>query len=192
MLDEKYEPERATPSWATVSPDKQTVIFARGFNLFMMDAKNYELAQKKADDPAIVRKSQLTTDGEKDYSYAGGTGPGGQQQDDQQDTTTRRRGRAARPRARRAKPTRSSGRARGAVGVSWSQDNKRFAVTRQDRRKVADLWVINSLANPRPRLETYKYGMPGEANQPQAELHVFDVAAKARTTLKTRRSRIRR
>ena len=38
--------------------------------------------------------------------------------------------------------------------------------------------MINALANPRPTLETYKYGMPGEENQPQVELHVVDIAAK--------------
>ena len=56
---------------------------------------------------------------------------------------------------------------------------------RQDQRKVEDLWVINALANPRPRLETYKYGMPGEENQPQTELVVFDLAAKKGTKLPT-------
>jgi dipeptidyl aminopeptidase/acylaminoacyl peptidase len=182
-LDEKYEPERDTPNWATVSPDKQTVIFARGHNLFMMDAMNYAAAQKKADDPAI-QEVQLTTDGEKDYSYAGGAGPGGQQQDDQQDdnTQTGQTGQAARAQTEQDK---KFGPRTSSIGVSWSQDSKRFAVTRQDRRKVADLWVINSLAQPRPRLETYKYGMPGEANQPQAEMQVFDVGAKAKTMLKT-------
>jgi dipeptidyl-peptidase 4 len=182
-LDEKYEPERDTPNWATVSPDKQTIIFARGHNLFMMDPMNYAAAQKKADDPAI-QEVQLTTDGEKDYSYAGGAGPGGQQQDDQQDdnTQTGQTGQAARTQTEQDK---KFGPRTSPIGVSWSQDSKRFAVTRQDRRKVADLWVINSLAQPRPRLETYKYGMPGEANQPQAEMQVLDVSAKARTMLKT-------
>ena len=183
-LDEKYEPERATPNWASVSPDKQVVIFARGLNLFMMDAKNYEVAQKKADDPAI-QEVQLTTDGEKDYSYAGGTGPGGQQQDDQQDNDNTQTGQGGQAARAQSEADKKFGPRTSSVGVSWSQDNKRFAVTRQDRRKVSDLWVINSLANPRPRLETYKYGMPGEANQPQVEAHVFDVPGKARTTLKT-------
>ena len=68
-----------------------------------------------------------------------------------------------------------------AVGISWSQDQKKFALTRTDQRKVADLWVINALANPRPRLETYKYGMPGEENQPQEERWAFDSAAKKGT-----------
>ena len=182
-LDENYQAERPTPTWASLSPDKQTIVFARGQNLFMMDAKNYELALKRADDPAI-QEVQLTTDGERDYSYAGGGGQGGQQQqdDDNDDTETGRGGQAARAQSEADK---KFGPRVAAGGVSWSQDNKRFAMTRQDRRKVSDLWVINSLANPRPRLETYKYGMPGEANQPQVEAHVFDVTAKARTTLKT-------
>jgi dipeptidyl-peptidase-4 len=46
------------------------------------------------------------------------------------------------------------------------------------------LWVINSLSNPRPTLETYRYGMPGEVNQPQADLEVFDIASKARVKIK--------
>src|SRR5262249_4225234 len=85
-LNDKFEPEKPKPGWVTMSPDKQTVLFARGTNLFMMDAKNYALAEKKADDPSIV-ETQMTTDGEKDYSYAGGAQAGGQQQDDQQQDT---------------------------------------------------------------------------------------------------------
>jgi dipeptidyl aminopeptidase/acylaminoacyl peptidase len=68
--------------------------------------------------------------------------------------------------------------------VSWSQDNLKFSLQRSDTRKVADLWVINSLANPRPRLETYKYGMPGEENQPQPELHLFDIPSKQTVKVK--------
>jgi len=45
--------------------------------------------------------------------------------------------------------------------------------------------VINALANPRPTLETYAYAMPGDANIPQRQLEVFDVAAQSRTVLKT-------
>src|SRR6185312_6583860 len=60
VLNDKFEAPKANPNWATVSPDKQTILFARGHNLFMMDAANFALAQKKADDPAIV-ETQLTT-----------------------------------------------------------------------------------------------------------------------------------
>ena len=57
-------------------------------------------------------------------------------------------------------------------------------MVRQDQRKVAKLWVINVLSNPRPTLETYPYVMPGEANAPQPKLEVFDIGAKSRTAMK--------
>lgn len=60
-----------------------------------------------------------------------------------------------------------------AVGVNWSEDSQAFVVTRVDGRKLADLFVINSLANPRPTLEIYKYQMPGEENVEQRELLIF-------------------
>jgi dipeptidyl aminopeptidase/acylaminoacyl peptidase len=175
-LNDKYEPEKPAPAWAAVSPDKQTIIFARGQNLFMMDAANYAKALVKADDPSVV-ESQITTEGEKDYSFARDTQ--GQSQDDQQDTQGGRgTGTGGAARAVPTEQDKKFGPRTPAVGISWSQDNKKFALVRNDSRKVGDLWVINALANPRPKLETYKYGMPGEANQPQAEAWVFDIAAK--------------
>ena len=88
VLNDKYEPAKPNPTWATVSPDKQTILFARGHNLFMMDAPNFELAKKKADDPAIV-ETQLTTDGEKYDSYArNGQGAQADQQQLQDEQTT--------------------------------------------------------------------------------------------------------
>jgi dipeptidyl aminopeptidase/acylaminoacyl peptidase len=183
VLNDKYEAERPNPNWAQVSPDKNTVIFARGHNLFMMDGKNFELAKKKADDPAI-QETQITTDGERYYGYAQSS-QGGQQQDNQQqdnDNTQEGEGRAATTQTELDK--KFGPRARS-VGISWSQDNRKFSATRSDTRKVSELWVINALANPRPRLETYKYGMPGEENQTQAELHVFDIASRKGIRLST-------
>ena len=186
VLNDKYEPEKAKPTWATVSPDKQTILFARGHNLFMMDAANYAKAQAKADDPSIA-ETQLTTDGEKDYSYARNLqGQGGE--DQQNDQGGGQGGQGGGNAAARTTPTEQDkkfGPRVPAVGISWSQDNKKFALTRSDSRKVADLWVINALSNPRPTLETYKYGMPGEENQPQEEAWAFDIAAKKGTKLKT-------
>ncbi len=40
-------------------------------------------------------------------------------------------------------------------------------MVRDDSRQVKDLWVINSIADPRPTLETYKYHMPGEKEAPR-------------------------
>ncbi len=38
---------------------------------------------------------------------------------------------------------------------------------------IKDLFLINSLSEPRPTLTKYKYAMPGEANIRKSELHVF-------------------
>ena len=49
---------------------------------------------------------------------------------------------------------------------------------KSDQRKVKDLWVINSIAEPRPTLETYKYQMPGEKEAPEDHLILFDMVTK--------------
>jgi dipeptidyl-peptidase-4 len=159
-LVEDYKETPKRPRWASVSPDEKMVVFARGENLFMMDAENFKLAQKKADDKAI-KEVQLTTDGEEHYSYA------------------RRLNEEEKKEYQKDEKDREDFR-RPAGRIVWSQDSKKIALVRDDERKVADLWVINSLANPRPTLETYRYEMPGEENQPQPELLVFELASKAK------------
>jgi dipeptidyl-peptidase 4 len=64
--------------------------------------------------------------------------------------------------------------------VSWFKNSEKFYVMRSDVRKVKDLFVIDVLAQPRPKLETYRYAMPGEEFVPQPELVVFDPATKGR------------
>lgn len=144
--------------WASVSPDEKSVVFARGHNLFLMDAANYALAQKKADDKAI-KETQLITNGEEFYSYAR--------------TLKEENKTVYKTQEKDRKDYRVP-----AIGVVWSKDSKKFAVERADERKVGDLWVINALSQPRPTLETYRYGMPGEENQPQAEILICDIAAR--------------
>jgi flagellar biosynthesis GTPase FlhF len=46
LLEDWREPAKR-PRWASVSPDEKTVIFARGHNLYMMDAASFELAKKR-------------------------------------------------------------------------------------------------------------------------------------------------
>ena len=162
LEDYKTPPKR--PRWATVSPDEKTVIFARGHNLFLMDAESFALAKKKADD-AKIKEEQLTTDGEEHYSYAR-TLNDEDKKEYQKDEKDRKDFRTP------------------ADGIVWSKDSKNIALVREDERKVADLWVINSLADPRPTLETYRYGMPGEENQPQPEILVFDLATKGKVKVK--------
>jgi len=161
----------AKPRWASVSPDDKIVVFARNHNLWMMDAENFEKAKKKATDTTI-KETQITTDGMEDYSYAARANAGADQQlqeGEQQREQTNQDDKNARVRS---------------IGVSWSQDSKKFALVRRDERKVAKLWVIDSLANPRPKLETQPYAMPGEAEQPVEHMEVFDVASKGRVPVK--------
>lgn len=68
--------------------------------------------------------------------------------------------------------------------VNWFEDSQKFWVKRQDKRKVDDLWVINSLKK-RPELETYKYPMPGEEDIFVDEIKVFDPATQESVTLDT-------
>jgi len=154
------------PRWASVSPDEKTVVFARGHNLYMMDAANYAKAQAKEDDTTIV-ETQLTTDGEADYGFE-------RRLAEEEKRNYRFSDKNKTPRV-------------PAITVYWSKDSKKLAVQRNDQRKVGELWVINSLASPRPTLETYRYGMPGEVNQPQAEIEVLEPASKGRVKIKTDR-----
>jgi dipeptidyl-peptidase-4 len=163
-LPAQYTPEPRRPLWASISPDEKWVVFARKHDLFMMDAASFALALKKADDPNI-KEIQITKDGEENFSYARrimGTERDMLQQQNREGSRTDIR-------------TDKTGRV-PAIQIHWSKDSSRFATIRRDERKVADLWVIRTLDNPRPTLETYKYAMPGEANVPQSHLEVFDVS----------------
>lgn len=149
-----YRKPKHKPIWANISPDSNTIVFGRHFNLYRMDRANYEKALKNEDDSTIVEHA-LTTDGVEDYSYHGNgvIGGGGETNVDKEKNKNKR------------KPAQ----------IFWSPDSRHFAMSRSDMRKVKDLWVINSLADPRPTLETYKYMMPGEKEAPIEQLLVFDL-----------------
>lgn len=68
--------------------------------------------------------------------------------------------------------------------INWFEDSKKFWVKREDKRKVSDLWVINSLKK-RPELETYKYPMPGEEDIYIDEILVFDANTQKSVRLDT-------
>ncbi|BDC49030.1 X-Pro dipeptidyl-peptidase [Bryobacterales bacterium F-183] len=152
--------------WASISPDEKTVVFARGNNLYMMDAANYAKAAEKEDDASVV-ETQITTDAEEHFGYA-------RRLNEDEKRPYRFSDKNKTPRV-------------PAIAIHWSKDSKKFAVVRLDQRKVSDLWVINTLANPRPVLESYRYAMPGEANVPQSSLEVFDIATKGRVMVKSER-----
>lgn len=162
-LEDWEEPDNH-PSWASVSPDGQTIIFGKNFNLFKMSGEDYgkildaRRGKKgddldEAEDDVEVEEIQLTTDGEEHYSFAyGGYGETDDEEEENKDKRKR-------------------------TGISWSHDSHRFSTVRSDQRKVGDLWVIQSVGNERPQLETYRYDMPGEEDVTQSELYIFDLAA---------------
>ncbi|HEV3411808.1 MAG TPA: DPP IV N-terminal domain-containing protein [Puia sp.] len=149
-----FKKPKHKPNWASISPDSNTIVFGRHFNLYWMDRTNYLKALLNEDDSSIVDHA-LTTDGIDNYSYHGNgvLGGGGETNVDREKNKDKR------------KPAQ----------IFWSPDSKHFALSRSDMRKVKDLWVINSVADPRPTLETYKYMMPGEKEAPIEELQVFDM-----------------
>ncbi len=180
VLPPDYRPEPKKPLWASMSPDEKTIVFARKNDLYMMDAASYALALKKPDDPGI-KEIQLTKDGVDGFSYARHMS-GTELQRLTQRTEEEGGGRRDPPPVIRDKTGRVP-----PVIIHWSKDSKKIALIRRDERKVADLWVIHTLENPRPTLETYKYAMPGELNVPQWHLEVFDLASQARLEIKADR-----
>lgn len=148
-----FEKVKPKPMWASIAPDSSAIVFARKFNLYWMDKANYKKALKNEDDSTIV-EHQLTKDGVENYDY--GSGFGNETNVEREKNAKKRKG----------------------TQVLWSPDSKHFVMLRTDQRKVKDLWVINSIAMPRPTLESYKYQMPGEKEAPIREMLLFDFAAK--------------
>jgi dipeptidyl-peptidase-4 len=155
-----YKKPKRNPRWASVSPDGQTILFSKNYNLYWMDRANYEKAMVNEDDSTIV-EHQLTTDGVEHFEY----GSSGSENNVEKERNRNKR-----------KP----------VFAFWSPDSKNFALNRSDNRAVKELWVINSVAEPRPTIETYKYHMPGEKESPVAHLLVFNVANKTRKELEVK------
>jgi dipeptidyl-peptidase 4 len=73
-------PRTGTPGWASVSPDREWVVFSRAFNLWMMSYDDYHEDRRcaagpgrseaeDAEEAVEVDEIQLTTDGEEHYSY---------------------------------------------------------------------------------------------------------------------------
>jgi len=66
------------------------------------------------------------------------------------------------------------------ANIVWFKNSKKLYIERVDERKVRDLFVIDVLTEPRPKLETYRYSMPGDPYVPQSELIIVDVIQQKR------------
>jgi len=64
------------------------------------------------------------------------------------------------------------------TNAGWLLDSKRFYVIRKDRRKVRTMAVMYSMTFDRPRVETYKYELPGDKDVTQYELFIGDTAGR--------------
>jgi len=153
IIDTKKKIKKEWKKWATVAPDSSIVVFSKYHNLYWMDKSNFMKAVKNEKDSTIV-ENQWTSDGVKNYSYAGGS-RGENNESEIKDKDNRKSAR-----------------------VIWSHDSKKFVYLRSDTRMLKDLWVINSVTEKRPTLETYKYHMPGEQEYKSSEILIFDVPSK--------------
>ena len=121
-----------------------------------MDRENFNKAILNDEDSTIVEHA-ITKDGIQNYSWHSESayGGGGETNVDVEKNKNKRK----------------------SVYGLWSENSKHIAITKVDNRKVKDLWVINSIAEPRPTLETYKYWMPGEKEAPMDHLMIVDMTA---------------
>ena len=152
-LTESEKAPSPAERWANISPDKKRVVYAKDLNLYCMSYADYERLRANPKDSLAV-ETALTTDGVEHFAFG-------------------------MPRNRMSTDSLYDHK-RKAVQGSWSADGRYFAATLTDQRAVADLWVVNSVAHPRPTLETYKYQLPGESGSPVVHLYVFDLETLSR------------
>jgi dipeptidyl-peptidase 4 len=161
--DEKKEIQRkedfSKDGYKSYSPDRKRYAFVSKFNLY--------LAEEGKEAEAV----QLSTDGEEDYTFAGGFGTGFGGGGGGRRTTTDKDKMPPADRKTRA-------------NVTWTSDSKYFYANRTDTRGIQELFLVDSLSMPRPTLEKYSYPMPGEERIRKTEVFIVDAAAKKLTRLK--------
>ena len=140
------EEKKDYPRWAGISPDGTKAVYSKGYDLYWMSIEDVRKLMENEKDSTVV-DHRLTSDGTKDFYWGGSNYRGSEMKDTTERTPNY---------------------------VLWSPDSRYFAVEKYDMSKVKDLWVINSVAQPRPTLQTYKYQMPGEPG-PADHLFVFDM-----------------
>ncbi|TVP78829.1 MAG: S9 family peptidase [Gemmatimonadales bacterium] len=151
--EEEEEDEDEGRPWRAFSPDSTAYVFAEGHDLYFVEME---------DEDTIVR---LTDDGEEYFSFGFREV---EEDDDDEENGNREETRNDDednddPHPGRVRPN-----------VNWAEDSNRFYVVRSDSREVAELYLVDSLSEPRPTLRSYRYAMPGEENVTQFQLFAFD------------------
>lgn len=144
------------PGWASISPDGRFAVYAKNYNLFYMDTVNLRKATDNPKDSTII-EHRLTSDGRLKFSY--------------NDIYVRL--------------SDEDSSKRKSCNIFWSPDSRHFALVRSNETMIKDLWVINSLKQPRPELESYSYLMPGETG-PKTYLYLFDFEHKTYKIVNTK------
>ncbi|MDD2595826.1 MAG: DPP IV N-terminal domain-containing protein [Bacteroidales bacterium] len=140
------EEEKDYPRWANISPDGKVAVYAKNFNLYWMSIEDVKKLMEDEKDSTVV-ENRLTSDGTKNFYYGGSNYRGYNDSD-----STKKEG----------------------IYAMWSPDSKYFAIPKYDMSMIKDLWVINSVSQPRPTLQTYKYQMPGEPS-PKEYIYLFNM-----------------
>ena len=133
-------------SWKKYSPDSTYILFAQCHNLYVMGNKD------KGKD---TTKVQLTSDGEKYFSYF--------KEEEEVGTDT----------------------FPAAPVAVWMKDSKKVYALREDTRHVDELFLVDVMETPRPKVKTYKYSMAGDQKLEKYVLTVIDVETKEVKTIDT-------
>lgn len=160
----------ANRDFRNYAPDKKSYVYAQDYNLYLV-----EIVAEKEKPPV-----QITKDGEMHHSF------GSRQEMDERTERARLSGQVQQRQQQNDGTGDGTGEDNAAAtpekrvraNVTWSDDSKRFFVVRRDDRKVKDLYLVNSLTEPRPTLLTYRYDMPGEVEVTQTEVWGYDAASK--------------
>jgi len=150
--------------WRVFTPDSTAYLYAEEHNLYLVEVV----------DSVDQAATQLTTDGEEEYSFGNRDEDDIQEDDEDEEDEVEEveQSEAEDPNRFRARPQ-----------ATWSEDGQVFYVQRTDSRGLErDLWVINVLEDPRPELQTYNKVMGGEP-VPFRELFVFRRGEDALTEL---------
>ena len=131
------------PHWANFSPDGKYAIYEKNYNIWYMSREDVDKLRIWDKDTTIV-EHQLTFNGRPNRCYAYHS------LDEKHDSTKRSR-----------------------ISALWSPDSRHFVLTHRADSMLSKMWVINSLSNPRPKLETYYYQMPGE-DSPVITMELFN------------------